>query len=545
MSMRLGENVLPHLLNKAANGDVTTLASTEISALVSDEKERAKEAEEAIQANLDETNQKLDKEISDRETAVTEEANSRKNADDLLTTDLASEVSNRETAITEEAEARTRADEVITASLANEANERREALNTEASERKAEDQALSEALSAEVLARENAISQEILDRNNAITAAVDSLDVEDAEVNGEFVSAVSESNGKVSIVRKNFSDTVTEGDVNAPSGNAVYQAIQALGTIYELKGSVETFESLPSEKNAGDVYNVNDTGDNYVWTGTEWDRLGGSTIVNALNAADPTASSSTSVTFISNVSQTNGQISATKKTLPAASTSVAGITKIAGSYSNTGTLPVTGTHVATAISAEADARRSAISSAISTEVVNRNNAISSAIDNLDVAATTGTAGQTITSISETDGKISATYSDISITKSQISDYSDYTLPTASSTRKGGISLGYTQTEKNYPVAVDSNGKAYVNVPWTDANDDTKNTAGSTNSASKLYLVGAGSQADNPQTYSNANVYEESGKLYCLGTGTSASQVMTKDMFAAAFSYSSGILTITI
>lgn len=36
--------------------------------------------------------------------------------------------------------------------------------------------------------------------------------------------------------------------------------------------------------------------------------------------------------------------------------------------------------------------------------------------------------------------------------------------------------------------------------------DTKNTAGSTNSTSKLFLIGATSQAANPQTYSNAKVY---------------------------------------
>lgn len=46
---------------------------------------------------------------------------------------------------------------------------------------------------------------------------------------------------------------------------------------------------------------------------------------------------------------------------------------------------------------------------------------------------------------------------------------NYSLPTASSTTKGGITLGYSQNGKNYPVALDSTGKAYVNVPWTDTN----------------------------------------------------------------------------
>lgn len=40
--------------------------------------------------------------------------------------------------------------------------------------------------------------------------------------------------------------------------------------------------------------------------------------------------------------------------------------------------------------------------------------------------------------------------------------------------------------------------------------DTKNTAGATDSTSKLFLVGATAQSANPQTYSNSAVYEQAG-----------------------------------
>ncbi len=43
--------------------------------------------------------------------------------------------------------------------------------------------------------------------------------------------------------------------------------------------------------------------------------------------------------------------------------------------------------------------------------------------------------------------------------------------------------------------------------------DTKNTAGSTNTSDKLFLVGSKSQGDNPQTFSNSNVYTSGGYLY--------------------------------
>lgn len=43
--------------------------------------------------------------------------------------------------------------------------------------------------------------------------------------------------------------------------------------------------------------------------------------------------------------------------------------------------------------------------------------------------------------------------------------------------------------------------------------DTKNTAGATDSSSRLYLIGAAAQTANPQTYSNLNVYEREGDIY--------------------------------
>lgn len=51
---------------------------------------------------------------------------------------------------------------------------------------------------------------------------------------------------------------------------------------------------------------------------------------------------------------------------------------------------------------------------------------------------------------------------------------------------------------------------------TDTNTDTKNTAGATNSTDKLFLVGAASQSANPQTYSNSSVYASAGRLYSNG-----------------------------
>jgi len=59
-------------------------------------------------------------------------------------------------------------------------------------------------------------------------------------------------------------------------------------------------------------------------------------------------------------------------------------------------------------------------------------------------------------------------------------------------------------------AITAGGTSYVFTTPTD--NDTKNTAGSTDTSSKIFLIGATSQAANPQTYSDDQVYTTSGTL---------------------------------
>lgn len=48
-----------------------------------------------------------------------------------------------------------------------------------------------------------------------------------------------------------------------------------LSSVYKFKGSVANVDALPSGATVGDTYNVEDTGDNYAWDGSAWDRLAG------------------------------------------------------------------------------------------------------------------------------------------------------------------------------------------------------------------------------------------------------------------------------
>lgn len=155
--------------------------------------------------------------------------------------------------------------------------------------------------------------------------------------------------------------------------------------------------------------------------------------------------------------------------------------------------------------------------------------VTNAINALDGGTIgTGGTGKTITALSQTNGQVSATFSNISITKSQVSDFSHshgnilnagtitstavalgngdsllfadssnsgkiekssitigtgttrylrqdgtwgtpggtYTLPVASNTTRGGVKIGYTTSasDRNYAVQLSSQ-KMFVNVPW--------------------------------------------------------------------------------
>ena len=105
----------------------------------------------------------------------------------------------------------------------------------------------------------------------------------------------------------------------------------------------------------------------------------------------------------------------------------------------------------------------------------------------------------VTGISVTSGKIPAN-------------------PVASNTITGSGTSGYiakfngTNTITNGP-AFGSATTTYLrnDGSWTTP-DNTKNTAGSTDTSSKIFLIGATSQAANPQTYSDNEVYATSGVL---------------------------------
>ena len=137
--------------------------------------------------------------------------------------------------------------------------------------------------------------------------------------------------------------------------------------------------------------------------------------------------------------------------------------------------------------------------------------VTNAINALDVTAITGSAGQTITSISETNGKISATYSNISITKSQISDFPTSMTPAAhnhSQIVTVGDKRSTETTPNNYANALIFQGLK------------SKATIGSPSDDNYSYLIGLRGWSDSSGGNSHELAFNNTGIFWRQGATTS-------------------------
>ena len=85
-------------------------------------------------------------------------------------------------------------------------------------------------------------------------------------------------------------------------------------------------------------------------------------------------------------------------------------------------------------------------------------------------------------VDKVEGKGLSTNDFTTAEKEKLEGLSNYTLPTANADALGGIKIGYSGTaERTYAVQLDTNSKAYVNVPWTDDTNQkiTAKSGGST------------------------------------------------------------------
>lgn len=90
------------------------------------------------------------------------------------------------------------------------------------------------------------------------------------------------TSGALQITAQNALDLrVAEGGGIIVDSNGVKIDSAVLSSVFRYAGQVNSVDDLPSDAQPGDVYDVKDSGANYVWSGTSWDNLGGIMRVDA------------------------------------------------------------------------------------------------------------------------------------------------------------------------------------------------------------------------------------------------------------------------
>lgn len=132
-------------------------------------------------------------------------------------------------------------------------------------------------------------------------------------------------------------------------------------------------------------------------------------------------------------------------------------------------------------------------------------------------------GKAIVNVPWTDTNINTTYSagtGLSLSGTTFNHASNVTAGTISdggSTRTLAFGGTFKIPSVTYNATGHITGTSTITLTLpANPNTDTKNTAGSTNTSSKIYLIGATSQAANPQTYSHDTAYV--GTDGCLYSG---------------------------
>ena len=268
------------------------------------------------------------------------------------------------------------------------------------------------------------INNEITARNNAITNAINNLDVASVGSNGGYIKTISETNGKISATRQPFDTTISSSSTanNAPTSKAVYDFIGTLDvaavgqdgsylkTISETNGKISTTtQSFDTAINA-------DSTDNNVPTSKAVKTY----VSQEINNLD-VASVGSDGGYIKKISESDGKISATRQPFDTVinSTSTANNAPTSKAvYDFIGTLDVAalgkaGSYIQTVsetngkIAATVQAFDTSISSTSTANNAPTSKAVYDFIGTLDVASV-GSDGGYIKTISETNGKISAT-----------------------------------------------------------------------------------------------------------------------------------------
>ena len=282
------------------------------------------------------------------------------------------------------------------------------------------------------------INNEITARNNAITNAINNLDVASVGSNGGYIKTISETNGKISATRQPFDTSISSTSTanNAPTSKAVYDFIGTLDvaavgqdgsylkTISETNGKIAaTTQSFDTAINANST-------DNNVPTSKAVKTY----VSQEINSLDVDSVGSDGG-YIKTISESDGKISANRQAFDTVinSTSTANNAPTSKAvYDFIGTLDVAsvgsdGGYIKTIseTNGKISATRQAFDTSINSTSINAptSKAVYDFIGTLDFAAV-GENGKYIKTVSETNGKVSATTQSFDTTISDTSTHNN-------------------------------------------------------------------------------------------------------------------------
>ena len=268
----------------------------------------------------------------------------------------------------------------------------------------------------------------------------------------------------------------------------------------------------------------------YVWGNDKWNLLGdeSSYKVKQTAKADPTASTTTSTTFIDTISQdANGVITATKKTLPTASTTVAGITKV-GASGGAAAYSHTHSYLANTNTGAADRPIYITGNAPAQTTYRMSGTNTTATTAIAITTDLPTGNWYVNGTSEiyniNDGVVYAEQYNSSWIHEIYGDYRTGQIAVRGKNNGTWQAWRKVLDSSNWKTLIGATTAATSATKYLREDGswqipvDTKNTAGSTNSTSKLYLIGATSQAANPTTNSYQYTYTDNGLLSALKVG---------------------------
>lgn len=245
---------------------------------------------------------------------------------------------------------------------------------------------------------------------NNLNARIDNLDVSDTPIETQYVSGVSETDGYIQVTRANFDPYITLGEGTSSTPPTVNVTVagntgtaQTLTTATTLVYGATKLSSVPSASEEGLAMTPKGVQDT----------------INLLDVSD----TADSTKYVSGVSEANGKITVSRESFSPTLTLTPGTASDAPKFKVTvAGNSDTDTEMSKASTSIYGATKLSSSPSASEETLAATpKGVQEAINLLDVDAITGAVTKTLTSISESDGKISATYNDIAIPSTQITD----------------------------------------------------------------------------------------------------------------------------